>query len=382
MLRILKEYGIEKKIGYFTLDNAGNNDTCMQELGLELNFNHRFRRLRCAGHMINLMAKQVLFGKESNVFDLEAASLSTDNDLDTWRQQGPIGKLHRITTWIYKSGQRKARFHKAQETMGIKKSETLDLVKDVKTRWNSTHDMIKRAKRLKQGLDYFIDKEALEERAGIGGADAGYVIENRLSKEDWEILEEYVEFLDPLAVATKVLQSNPGKHSAGQQKQGLAANVLLAFEYILNHMEKMNEKYQGQGAKDRHLSAVVELAWDKCTEYYRKLDDTPIYIAGVILNPSHKWQRLETLWGGSKKTRRWIQEGKAKIKAFWESDYKTFEVPDDTPREQSTRSEFELFLEGRSQKDPLAPLDEYDNWCQLEPFEHHNALSYWIENRS
>jgi hypothetical protein len=67
---------------------------------------------------------------------------------------------------------------------------------------------------------------------------------------------------------------------------------------------------------------------------------------------------------------------KAKIKAFWESDYKPFEVPDDTPREQSTRSEFEMFLEGRSQKDPLAPLDEYDKWCQLEPFEHHNALSY------
>ncbi|KAN0067270.1 hypothetical protein V8E54_014725, partial [Elaphomyces granulatus] len=192
----------------------------------------------------------------------------------------------------------------------------------------------KRAIRLKQGLDYFIDKEALEERAGIGGADAGYVIENRLSKEDWEILEEYIEFLNPLAVATKVLQSNPGKHSAGQQKQGLAANVLLAFEYILNHMEKTNE--------------------NACTEYYRKLDDTPIYIAGVILHPSHKWQRLETLWG----------------------------VPDDTPREQSTRSEFEMFLEGRSQKDPLAPLDEYDKWCQLEPFEHHNALSYWIENRS
>ena len=82
----MKEYSIEKKIGYFTLDNASNNDTCMQELGLELNFNHKFRRLRCAGHMINLMAKQVLFGKESNVFDLEAASLSTDNDLDTWRQ--------------------------------------------------------------------------------------------------------------------------------------------------------------------------------------------------------------------------------------------------------------------------------------------------------
>ena len=67
MLKILKEYGIERKIGYFTLDNASNNDTCMQELGLELNFNHKFRRLRCAGHMVNLLATQLLFGKESDI---------------------------------------------------------------------------------------------------------------------------------------------------------------------------------------------------------------------------------------------------------------------------------------------------------------------------
>ncbi|KAN0070108.1 hypothetical protein V8E54_011689 [Elaphomyces granulatus] len=135
-------------------------------------------------------------------------------------------------------------------------------------RWNSTHDVIKRAKRLKQGLDYFIDKETLEARARIGGSDAGYVVENRLSKEDWEILEEYEEVINseladrvrkwnhhlqwlyPLAVATK----------SSRATQGLAANVLLAFEYILNHIGKTNEKYQGRGAKDRHLSAVVQLA--------------------------------------------------------------------------------------------------------------------------
>jgi hypothetical protein len=209
------------------------------------------------------------------------------------------------------------------------------------------------------------------------------VIENRLSEEDWEILGEYVEFLDPLAIATQVLQGNPGKHSSGQQKRGLAANVLLAFEFILNHMEKTNEKYQGRGAKDRHLSAAVELAWDKCTEYYRKLDDTPIYLAGVILHPSHKWQRLETLWGNSKKTKKWIQDGKAKIKAFWESEYKSMDEQDNTPTEQSTstRSEFEMFLDGRARKD-LTPGDEYEKWCQLEPFQHDNALSYWIENRA
>ena len=42
--RNLCHYGIEKKIGYFTLDKARNNDTCIQELGL---FNLRSRQLRC-----------------------------------------------------------------------------------------------------------------------------------------------------------------------------------------------------------------------------------------------------------------------------------------------------------------------------------------------
>jgi len=378
----LKDFAIEEKIGYFTLDNAGNNDTCMQELGLELNFNPKFRRLRCAGHMINLMAKQVLFGKDTDVFDLKAASLgaaSFEKDLDLWRREGPIGKLHRIINWIYKSPQRKTRFHNAQEAVGTKKGKTLDLVRDVKTRWNSTHDMIKRANKLKQGLNYFIDKEVFEDRAGVGEADAEYIDENRLSKEDWEILEEYLDFLNPLEVATQVLQGTPGEHSSGRQKQGLAANVLLAFEYILGHMEKTKEKYRGRAAKDRHLSVVVELAWAKCTDYYRKLDDTPIYLAGVILHPSHKWQRLESLWEGSKKTKKWIQEGKAKMKAFWESEYKPLAVPNSTPeveRAIKARSEFEMFLEGRSQNDPLASGDEYDEWCKLKPFKHHNALSY------
>jgi hypothetical protein len=120
--------------------------------------------------MINLMAKQVLFGKDTDVFNLEAASPDTENDLDSWRQQGLIGKLHRIINWIYKPGQKKARFHKAQDAVATKKGEALDLVRDVQTRWNSTYDMIKRAKKLREAqLEYFIDKEALEEKAGRGG---------------------------------------------------------------------------------------------------------------------------------------------------------------------------------------------------------------------
>jgi hypothetical protein len=131
--------------------------------------------------------------------------------------------------------------------------------------------MIKRARRLRKGLDYFIDKEALENRAGIGGADAGYVIENRLSEEDWDIPGEYVEFLDPLAIATQVLQGNPGKHSTGQQKRGLAANVLLAFEFILNHMEK-NEREVPRAWSKRSTSQCCCRA--RLGQVYRVLSET------------------------------------------------------------------------------------------------------------
>jgi hypothetical protein len=122
----MKEYGIERKIGYFTLDNASNNDTCMQGLGLELNFNRKFRRLRCAGH-ISLMAKQVLSGKESNVFDLEAASQSTENDLDV----ATTGTDWKTPQLGFASQVRERRgFTGPRKPWVSKKSETLDLVKE------------------------------------------------------------------------------------------------------------------------------------------------------------------------------------------------------------------------------------------------------------
>jgi hypothetical protein len=104
---------------------------------------------------------------------------------------------------------------------------------------------------------------------------------------------------------------------------------------------------------------------------------------------NHKWQRLETLWGGSKKTKKWLQDGRARMKAFWESEYKSgFAVPESPKGELSDDSDQEIygmFLDGRGRdRDDDSPTscDEYDKWCDLSPFQPDNALTYWIENRS
>lgn len=46
----------------FVLDNASNYDTALAELPKTISFDPIKRRLRCAGHMINLAAEAFLFG--------------------------------------------------------------------------------------------------------------------------------------------------------------------------------------------------------------------------------------------------------------------------------------------------------------------------------
>jgi hypothetical protein len=70
VLAVLRAFGIPpEKIGYFTLDNAENNTTAMVAIGQKLGFDGRLRRGRCVGHIINLAAKALLFGNDSDAFE-------------------------------------------------------------------------------------------------------------------------------------------------------------------------------------------------------------------------------------------------------------------------------------------------------------------------
>ena len=104
---IVKAYKITQKIGYFTRDNATNNNTALQhiskhlqDLGIECN--RIQRRLRCFGHMINLVVKAFLLGTNSAAFEAEINSHQEMQqeaaELEAWRRQGPLGKLHNIVT--------------------------------------------------------------------------------------------------------------------------------------------------------------------------------------------------------------------------------------------------------------------------------------------
>ena len=89
-----------------------------------------YRRLRCNGHIINLIVQAFLFGQEEDDYkDFNNDNTSpSEEQLARWRRFGLLGKLYNIATWISALPQRIQTFKKL--------SNNLMPRRDNSTRWN------------------------------------------------------------------------------------------------------------------------------------------------------------------------------------------------------------------------------------------------------
>jgi hypothetical protein len=77
VLTILQKFEINtRKIGYFVLDNASNNDSTIQAIAHkpEWDFDPIHRRLRCGPHTLNLIGQVLLWGRKIEAFNNDHAS--------------------------------------------------------------------------------------------------------------------------------------------------------------------------------------------------------------------------------------------------------------------------------------------------------------------
>ena len=121
VLKVIREYRIGRRIGYFMLDNASSNDTCV-DCVLRTLFPHftkkqrERRRLRCLGHVINLAAQTFLLGTkaETTIDELEIAYLREDFEkiAAIWKRHGALGRLHNIIRYIRMTPQRREEFRR------------------------------------------------------------------------------------------------------------------------------------------------------------------------------------------------------------------------------------------------------------------------------
>ena len=116
--RSLVEWGLVDRIGFFTADNDPTNDKAirllLQQLRPDIANSDKGRRIRCIGHIINLVMKAFLFGEDADSFEIEvggAVHLGRHKSiLKAWRKRGPLGKLHNTLIHIRGSSKRREAF--------------------------------------------------------------------------------------------------------------------------------------------------------------------------------------------------------------------------------------------------------------------------------
>jgi hypothetical protein len=153
---VIQQVNIGEKLGCFVMDKAYDNDHILEELQKAFkSIDPVGDRLRCIGHIINLVVKALLFGEGVSKFEKELIEASEEQRTALWSEKGVIGKLHNLVLYINRNDERrevlraKMRITKTSEGaffVGL-------LLKDGGIRWNATFYMIERGKALSIALD-------------------------------------------------------------------------------------------------------------------------------------------------------------------------------------------------------------------------------------
>ena len=230
LIPVLQEYDIAGRLGYIVSDNATTNDVLCRTLeawmrtqGIK-NWKASQRRIRCQGHVINLIVQAFLFCKSKEVVDtaMKAVVDGSDTDLEDilvgematadgtqWRSWGPLGKLHNFVAWLRGSSERLTKFTAQAGRM---------IPLDNDTRWNSWLYMIKTARLpiVKSAINQTYEANLEELREDI------------LSLDDWKSLDTIHRFLGPFEQATKQCERD----------DATLDQTLFTVDFLITHLDR------------------------------------------------------------------------------------------------------------------------------------------------
>jgi hypothetical protein len=221
LLPVLQDYGIVRRLGSVVSDNASTNDTLCRAIGSylkeeeEIQWDPTFRRIRCIGHVINLAVQAFLFQsfievEELSLYDSQEDIGERENETErrnTFRNMGPLGKLHNIVVHTRGSPGRTKQFKDLAGRM---------IPLDNRTRWNSWYHMLSIAVEYGGAIDTYT-------KAHFDTLEAEF-----LSPKDWEKLRTTSKFLNLFDRATLKTQGDCATID----------NVLFVMDVIIRHFEQ------------------------------------------------------------------------------------------------------------------------------------------------
>ena len=367
------------------LDNATNNDTTLDELAKHLDFDPEQRRLRCMGHIINLIAESYIFGQDASTWEKNFTKSGPGERRKLWRQRGELGKLHNLVVHVTASGKRTELFQKLQleANTGIASKRVWKLVLDGGIRWNSTYSMIQRALDLKEALDIY----ALKLRVSTDEYDQETYQSDYLTEDEWAALRIIKEQLEPLFYLTKSLEGNADlEDGARQASHGALWEILPVFQHLLVHWEKLEKESKvGKFQKHPGIQSSITLAWNTTTDWYKKTDQSIAWVASMVLHPRFKYQWFEKHWTAPGEAAS-LKQAKTKLKRHWEAHYKgndNLERRSKSPEAERPMDFLEEILNSQTPLTSRKPArassrqDELSLYLQEPPEDRLGLMEYW-----
>ncbi|PIL35261.1 hypothetical protein GSI_01986 [Ganoderma sinense ZZ0214-1] len=365
LIKSLKSYGIEKKIMAVTCDNAANNKTMLKEMHILVpEFRGNETRVRCFGHVLNLVVKAILSqftaravkkaGKQTtNDFDRvlkdlgrnsddEEGQFSSDEDEDEGADGGESGdetdeardaadaleiaqldeeqedieltaeetrsakaaleKIMKLASKVFCSPHARSELAKLAKAKNLK-CETL--VRPVRTRWNTVTCVLGRAIDLSPVLEPLCDMHQFNKDPKRGLRLRRFIV----LENEWDVLKDLHRLLDPFLFATNQISSN---------RHALIQDVIPFIDVLTEHVEKFKA--------DTSVSRVVRAAAARgriiLDRYYSRTDEVAIYRVAMMLHPAYK----DAYFNEHNWLPEWITESHRLIRKEWQA-YKPSPAP-------------------------------------------------------
>jgi len=274
LMETLVKHRIEDRVFGLTTDNASNNKTLVDSLQQALSDSTIIIRIPCLAHVIQLSLNQLLGHIKAvplndtaeTKWTEQKSSMAQANAQHKKREVSyTLNKIRYLAIYVNASPQRRETFLNLQ-TKHLK----LMPIQDVKTRWNSTFLMLRRAKRLRVIFAPFCAEYDREDLL--------------LNDEEWRQIDYLLYITEPFFDYTTQLSKT---------RDVTAHYVFKIYNKLFEHLEQsMKQLRRKRIPWKKQMLNALEAGRLKLDEYYSQTDNVRghIYAVNTMLAPINKFQ--------------------------------------------------------------------------------------------
>ncbi|KAF5328727.1 hypothetical protein D9619_011460 [Psilocybe cf. subviscida] len=280
-----------------------------------------------------------------------------------------VDKLRKIIRAIRVSPQRRQAWCKIvaaslREKGGQERLRILMLILDVRTRWSSTHQMLRRALDFSKEIDQFVsihkDLRGLE-----------------LDEQDWSAITQVSGWLKVFCSATTEMS---------RTKEPMLSTIHASFRGLQEHVAEALRKLPDSAPPQLRKGLLESHA--KLSEYYGKTDSSPYYVWAALLDPRIMYEGLEDDWEHDSTMLDDLKKGKEKLEQFYACHYAPSLAPPRNRQAEARASRVtgtdcpspeKVNLTARYKKDRV-PVNELEEYFKLsaEDFDTCKPLEWWL----